>query len=141
MAGTGDLENILIKESEKHGVQDIIKFVGFRDDVLSLMKSSGSWNRTVWTILDTNYPALSKADALLSQMGRTFFGIAGHGVFMDGHFEGYNHLVAVTYIDKTGKETWLPLITKLISRVLLISISGLLLRITKSEILSTSMFP
>ena len=39
-----------------------------------------------------------------------FFGIQVHGVFMyEDHFENYNHLIGVTYLDAKGKETWLPM--------------------------------
>ncbi|WP_375558874.1 HTTM domain-containing protein [Bernardetia sp. OM2101] len=43
---------------------------------------------------------------------RFLFGIVPHPVFMDVHFEGYNHIVAITHVDKNGNETWLPIISK-----------------------------
>jgi hypothetical protein len=42
---------------------------------------------------------------------REFLGMTRHGVFMDGHFANYNHVVAVVHVRK-GKEKWLPLVTK-----------------------------
>jgi len=41
----------------------------------------------------------------------TFFGITKHGVFMDGHFRGYNHIVSVYYLDG-DKEIRLPIVTE-----------------------------
>ena len=38
-----------------------------------------------------------------------FFGSTHHVVFNDSHFDNYNHIVAITYLDKNGKETWLPI--------------------------------
>lgn len=43
---------------------------------------------------------------------RPILGIVPHGVFMDSHFAGYNHVIAVAYEDRKGNETWLPLIRK-----------------------------
>ena len=40
IVGTGDLENELKALAKKKGVDHIIKFIGFRDDVLSIMKSA-----------------------------------------------------------------------------------------------------
>jgi hypothetical protein len=31
-------------------------------------------------------------------------------LFVDSHFRGYNHIIAVTYIDKKGNEVFLPFI-------------------------------
>lgn len=43
---------------------------------------------------------------------KTFWGITHHAVFMDYHFSKYNHIIAVTYLDKNGNEVWLPIINK-----------------------------
>lgn len=40
---------------------------------------------------------------------KAFFGITHHGVFMDSHFNGYNHTIAVVYKSPTGQEKWLPI--------------------------------
>jgi predicted DCC family thiol-disulfide oxidoreductase YuxK len=39
-------------------------------------------------------------------------GSTSHPVFMDDHFNKYNHIVAIVYIDKNNKEYWLPIIDK-----------------------------
>lgn len=46
---------------------------------------------------------------LASDFSKTFFGITHHGVFMDSHFDGYNHTIAVIYKPTIGKEIWLPI--------------------------------
>jgi uncharacterized membrane protein YphA (DoxX/SURF4 family) len=40
-----------------------------------------------------------------------FFGITTHAVFMDSHFKGYNHIIAVKYV-RGANELWLPIIDK-----------------------------
>lgn len=43
---------------------------------------------------------------------RTLFGITHHAVFMDYHFDKYNHILATVYKDKSGKEIWLPTVNE-----------------------------
>lgn len=40
---------------------------------------------------------------------KVFFGINHHGLFMDYHFAGYNHSIAVLYKTDNGKQVWLPI--------------------------------
>ncbi|KAF3977924.1 MAG: DUF393 domain-containing protein [Methylococcales symbiont of Iophon sp. n. MRB-2018] len=40
-----------------------------------------------------------------------FLGITPHALYLHDHFEGYNHIVAITYQDKQGNEAWLPLVS------------------------------
>ena len=39
-------------------------------------------------------------------------GIAPHGVFVDSHFDGYNHLVSIQYVSENGDIQWLPITKK-----------------------------
>ncbi|MBF4985473.1 hypothetical protein FNJ87_14430 [Nonlabens mediterrranea] len=52
---------------------------------------------------------------ILSRKIRDFssktMGIFSHGVFIDKHFKGYNHIISVSYMNN-GVEEWLPLINK-----------------------------
>lgn len=43
---------------------------------------------------------------------KVLFGITEHGLFVDSHFEGYNHIVGVTYLNLEGEDEWLPFITE-----------------------------
>ena len=61
----------------------------------------------------------TKTDKYISQLSynidsvtKKFFGSTAHPVFMDGHFNNYNHIIALVYIDKNNKEHWLPIIDK-----------------------------
>jgi predicted DCC family thiol-disulfide oxidoreductase YuxK len=51
--------------------------------------------------------AMSNAVLMLST---TFLGITPHALYLHDHFEGYEDLIAITYIDAQGKEQWLPFV-------------------------------
>jgi hypothetical protein len=59
----------------------------------------GAWLRAV-------RPA---AEAFTDAVSRPLAGITRHGVFMDRHFRGYEHVIAVASVDAQGRETLLPL--------------------------------
>ena len=40
------------------------------------------------------------------------FGLTAHPVFNDSHFDSYNHIVGITYLDEKGSEIWLPIINR-----------------------------
>ena len=44
-------------------------------------------------------------------LSNSFIGITPHALYLHDHFEGYNHLIAITYLDKGGAEKWLPFFT------------------------------
>lgn len=41
-----------------------------------------------------------------------FFGITHHGVFVDHHFQGFNHLFRAEFVDKFGKRHHVPVLDK-----------------------------
>jgi predicted DCC family thiol-disulfide oxidoreductase YuxK len=43
---------------------------------------------------------------------KVLLGITPHNVFVDPHYIGYSHIIAIIYLDKNGKEIWLPIIDK-----------------------------
>jgi len=45
-------------------------------------------------------------------MSTTFLGITPHALYLHDHFEGYDDLLAITYIDKDGQEQWLPFVNE-----------------------------
>ena len=51
------------------------------------------------------------SNALL-MFSHTFMGITPHALYLHDHFEGYNHLLAITYLDSNGVEHWLPLVNE-----------------------------
>ncbi len=46
----------------------------------------------------------------ISEKSRTYFGVTNHPVFMDSHFAGYNHVIAVEGVEANGEKHWLPII-------------------------------
>ncbi len=44
------------------------------------------------------------------QFSHAFFGITPHPLYLHDHFEGYNHLIAITYTENQGIEKWLPFV-------------------------------
>lgn len=52
---------------------------------------------------------IESASKNISNKSKKLFGITRHAVFVDAHFEDYNHSIAVIYVAKNGDETWLPI--------------------------------
>lgn len=48
----------------------------------------------------------------INNLNKRLLGISNHGVFLDYHFIGYNHIIAIVYKGKDGVKEWLPIITE-----------------------------
>jgi predicted DCC family thiol-disulfide oxidoreductase YuxK len=48
----------------------------------------------------------------LENWAKRYVGITHHAVFMDYHFDGYNHIIALVAEDKNGIKYWLPIIDR-----------------------------
>ncbi len=57
--------------------------------------------------LTSTLSEISNSTILLSQM---LFGITPHALYVHDHFEGYDHILAITYLDQNGVEQWLPFV-------------------------------
>jgi len=55
---------------------------------------------------------LSGISNSLIMISQSFIGITPHALYLHDHFEGYNHLLAITYTDRDGNEQWLPFVTQ-----------------------------
>lgn len=74
-------------------VNDFKSMIGFKDSKI---------DTTINSVLNT-YAKFSKFT----------LGITGHPVFSNEiHFDGYNHIVSVVYLDQNNNEIWLPIIDK-----------------------------
>ena len=51
------------------------------------------------------------SNALL-MLSNSFLGITPHALYLHDHFAGYDHLLAITYLDTDGKEQWLPFVNE-----------------------------
>jgi predicted DCC family thiol-disulfide oxidoreductase YuxK len=56
--------------------------------------------------------ALADMSNALLMLSHTFAGITPHALYLHDHFEGYDHIVALTYIDAQGREQWLPFVNE-----------------------------
>lgn len=45
-------------------------------------------------------------------LSHTFLGITPHPLYLHDHFEGYEHILALTYRDPSGAERWLPFVNE-----------------------------
>ena len=50
---------------------------------------------------------ISNTALLITQ---TFTGITPHALYLHDHFEGYDHILAITYRTSLGEERWLPFV-------------------------------
>ncbi len=55
---------------------------------------------------------LTKVSNSFVHYSSAFIGITPHALYLHDHFEGYDHLLAITYLDDSGKEKWLPFVTE-----------------------------
>lgn len=68
-----------------------------------------------WAGTRPSDPALALLDHLSDSVinfSHAFLGISPHALYMHDHFQDYEHIVAITYRDKTGGEQWLPFINE-----------------------------
>ncbi|MBG6236606.1 putative DCC family thiol-disulfide oxidoreductase YuxK/uncharacterized membrane protein YphA (DoxX/SURF4 family) [Pedobacter sp. CAN_A7] len=55
------------------------------------------------------FKGIEKASKTIEPFTKAFFGVTHHGVFVDAHFKGYNHTIAVVYKTTSGEDKWLPI--------------------------------
>lgn len=53
---------------------------------------------------------LDETSIYLTSLSHALFGITPHALYMDDHFNGYEQITALSYIDADGKQRWLPFI-------------------------------
>ncbi|REC48987.1 DCC1-like thiol-disulfide oxidoreductase family protein [Chryseobacterium pennipullorum] len=53
---------------------------------------------------------ISRFSDRVEKPSKTYLGITHHAVFMDYHFNEYNHIISLAYLDKNEQEIWLPII-------------------------------
>ncbi len=75
------------------------------------MGSFLSITRTQANAEDQTRQRLYKSYLDVHKHSKPIFGITNHALFMDYHFNNYNHNLALTY-EKDGKETFLPIVNE-----------------------------
>ena len=61
---------------------------------------------------DPALAVLDQASDSVINVSHTFFGISPHALYLHDHFDHYNNIVALTYRDNSGQETWLPFVNQ-----------------------------
>ena len=78
--------------------------VTYNSDLIRLVK------RKVGIANSAPEKIIQKVANPIRAMSKVLFGICHHPVFMDAHFENYNHIIAVEAVDQKGVKHWLPMI-------------------------------
>ncbi|BBA33104.1 thiol-disulfide oxidoreductase DCC [Methylocaldum marinum] len=55
---------------------------------------------------------LDQVSNSIINFSHVFLGITPHALYMHDHFAGYNHILALTYKDPSGRERWLPFVNE-----------------------------
>ena len=55
---------------------------------------------------------IAEASNALIMVSLTFLGITPHALYLHDHFTGYDRILAITYTDQNGVETWLPFVNE-----------------------------
>ncbi len=55
---------------------------------------------------------ISQASNAILMASQTFLGITPHALYLHDHFTGYEHILAITYTDRSGVERWLPFVNE-----------------------------
>ncbi|MGD0959849.1 MAG: DCC1-like thiol-disulfide oxidoreductase family protein [Methylomonas sp.] len=56
--------------------------------------------------------ALTDMSNAMLLISNTFFGITPHALYLHDHFAGYDHLLAISYLDANGAEHFLPFVNE-----------------------------
>lgn len=76
----------------------------YNSDAVNALKQQTGWDKTGIERRIQSYTQPIRG------FSKVFWGIKGHNVFLDAHFAGYNHIIAVEYIDPKGEQNiWLPI--------------------------------
>jgi predicted DCC family thiol-disulfide oxidoreductase YuxK len=55
---------------------------------------------------------ISQASNALLMVSSSFLGITPHALYLHDHFEGYDRILAITYVDPNGVKRWLPFVNQ-----------------------------
>ena len=58
------------------------------------------------------FTPLATASNSILVLTHTFIGITPHALYLHDHFEGYDQILAITYLDGNGHEQWLPFVNQ-----------------------------
>ncbi len=55
---------------------------------------------------------LAQASNSILMLSQTFLGITPHALYLHDHFEGYERIIGISFVDQTGNERWLPFVNQ-----------------------------
>jgi len=108
-------DQVFLASSEKKQKSHIHRFCKILTLLLLLQINSSIHYGLLYRLdIDTKSNALSSLASGLSNtlifFSNAFVGITPHALYLHDHFEGYNHLIAITYLTEERQEKWLPFI-------------------------------
>ena len=106
----------------KHLTIGAVQLIGVKMGLIALflLQANSTYNSTAIQLLKEKIGIRhSRLEAKIQEytepcreFSKDFFGITGHTVFLDKHFNGYRHNIAVEYLGENGSPNiWLPIIT------------------------------
>ena len=107
------LTNFSLGDLKFLGLKFIIQFFFIIQVIIIYNSSVAIAGRELIGFKNTKIDNIIAAVAFrINNVTKVLFGSTSHSVFLDAHFNGYNHIVGIVYLDKNGEEVWLPLIDK-----------------------------
>ncbi len=108
------LKNYTVEDLKISGVKYTLIIITLVQFTLLYNSWCAKWAREKVGISGTFVDrTIERGIGIYSNSFKILFGITSHPVFSESiHFKGYKHIVAVVYVDKDGKRTWLPIINQ-----------------------------
>jgi len=104
-----NLENSAAAKVNSHKLTKVLIIL-----ILFQLNSSLHYGLLYRLHVDTRQTSFGKAFSNMSNavlmFSHTFLGITPHALYLHDHFTGYNHLLAINYLDADGKELPLPFV-------------------------------
>jgi predicted DCC family thiol-disulfide oxidoreductase YuxK len=78
----------------------------YNSPIINRLRTQSGWETT------TTAAMLGKLSLTCMEFSKSLFGITSHGLFVDKHFEDYDHIIAITYQLTDGSTIFLPIINE-----------------------------
>lgn len=106
-----EVEHVSLARRYVHKVSKVLMVL-----ILLQLNSSVHYGLLYRLHVDTRQSPLTSTLADMSNallmFSHTFLGITPHALYLHDHFEGYDRLLAITYLDSDGNEHWLPFVNE-----------------------------
>jgi predicted DCC family thiol-disulfide oxidoreductase YuxK len=106
-----EAEHTLLARRNVHKISKVLLVL-----ILFQLNSSFHYGLLYRLHIDTRQSPVTSVLADMSNallmFSHTFIGITPHALYLHDHFEGYDRLLAITYLDADGEERWLPFVNE-----------------------------